>query len=571
MRKKEYLPAPDLLAQHLQFFMERNPSYTFFLLGNQAYPIFQRKEGYDLIIDEKPLYGRDDILSWHSSYWLENLPKEISHLYILGLGLGYSYYSLRSWLTADSRRKITFLEEDPKMLLSFFSLEEAKNVLHDPQAEILLLLSDDLEDLSSKEAALVAAPHQTDRQRYDSLKKALFRKITLQEGVSLDRSHSHIPFSHFLENYPKALEAFYPQRWRDAFKGIPAILCGAGPSLELGEDFLRKAQDKALLFAGGSAIAALSSKDIPFHFGMALDPNREEYVRLKPAVFPDIPLLYIHRTLPEIFSLFSSPNGYVRSAMGQVVDLWVEEKWGENGSLIGEDLSDEAMSVTTLLLSLIAHLGCDPIILCGVDLAYVSEKRYASGVGVEKGELFRSTAAAEEERFELDGKNGKVDSCTRWLMEIETLSDFARKHPEKKLYDASPLGAKLQDIPFLSFETILEDSLTHSWDLSSWIHTKIMQDKKIDQSSHKNSMDELIQSIINCQQLAEKIAHHLQNHNEISGKAVLYEMELEGEIAYQLIFYDTLALLQKQYGKDKELIWNKLTQVLNRFLSVVKK
>jgi hypothetical protein len=46
----------------------------------------------------------------------------------------------------------------------------------------------------------------------------------------------------------------------------------------------------------------------------------------------------------------------------------------------GSDLAKESLSITTMALSLARQLGGAPIILCGVDLAYVSNERYATGV-----------------------------------------------------------------------------------------------------------------------------------------------------------------------------------------------
>ncbi len=552
----------DFYQEMVQRYLERYPHYTLYLLGEEPYPLIKKEEGFDLLCKERFLYGREDILSWHEKYWKSRFPIEATHLYLWGLGLGFSYLSVRSWLEQDEKRKVIFLEEDPKILLSFLSTEIAQEMVVDPRIEILLLPDGDLSQLSITEdrVEFIASPH-CEEEKVSEKKQLFFRQATLDEGVFLDRIFSHIPFSHFIRNYPKALEAFFPQRWKDRCKDIPAILCGAGPSLELADTFLREAKDRALLFAGGSAISALAAKGIPFDFAMALDPNREEYVRLKPAILPNTPLLYTHRTSPEVFDLFSSPLGYVRSVMGQVVDLWAEEQWREEGEPIGFDLSDEAMSVTTLLLSLLSHLGCHPIILCGVDLAYVEKKRYAEGVGVDAGEQSKMHRA-EEKRFLIPGKQGKIESCTRWIMEIETLNAFAKMHSKKKIFDASPLGALFSDIPFASFTTLLQEELSLSRDLSGFTHSLLTEDKKIDPKLHKEALVGLEKSLVNCKNYTEKIAAHLSKNKEISGRAVLYELELEEEIAYQLIFYDTLNYLQKKYPDDIGHVWKKLHDLI---------
>ena len=58
-----------------------------------------------------------------------------------------------------------------------------------------------------------------------------------------------------------------------AFRGVPAIICGAGPSLSESIDALKELKDRALIIGGGSALAPLSRHHIPIHFSAALDPD----------------------------------------------------------------------------------------------------------------------------------------------------------------------------------------------------------------------------------------------------------------------------------------------------------
>ena len=57
------------------------------------------------------------------------------------------------------------------------------------------------------------------------------------------------------------------------FNGIPAVICGAGPSLEKSFSELKEIQDRAVIIAGGSALAPLSRSHIPIHFAAAVDPD----------------------------------------------------------------------------------------------------------------------------------------------------------------------------------------------------------------------------------------------------------------------------------------------------------
>ncbi len=47
---------------------------------------------------------------------------------------------------------------------------------------------------------------------------------------------------------------------------------------------------------------------------------------------------------------------------------------------VGPELGPEAFSVTTIAIALAVEMGCNPILLDGIDLAYTGMKRYAEGV-----------------------------------------------------------------------------------------------------------------------------------------------------------------------------------------------
>ena len=62
-----------------------------------------------------------------------------------------------------------------------------------------------------------------------------------------------------------------------SFQGRPAIICGAGPSLELAAPLLGALGSKALLIAAGSAIAPLMKRKVPIHLACALDKEAPDY------------------------------------------------------------------------------------------------------------------------------------------------------------------------------------------------------------------------------------------------------------------------------------------------------
>jgi len=249
-------------------------------------------------------------------------------------------------------------------------------------------------------------------------------------------------FRNLYANFKRLSKAFMVHEKKNALANIPAVICGAGPSLSDVADDLK--DFGGAIFAGGSAVSALGKIGISPHFAVAFDPNPEELQRLSGRLDEKIPLLYGHRVLPEIFKLFSGPIGYVRSLTGGIVETWVEEQVGLRGVSPMEKLSYEALSVTTSSIAIAQYLGCNPIMLAGVDLAYTGGKRYAAGVvsGDENG--------INEEVIR---KNG-VLTTRRWLLESKAISKFARACPKQKFYTITKKGLGFSALKYRSLKSL---------------------------------------------------------------------------------------------------------------------
>lgn len=130
------------------------------------------------------------------------------------------------------------------------------------------------------------------------------------------------------------------------WKGLPAVIVGAGPSLKENIPFLKTLQDKALILAGGSAVDLLGFKP---HFVAAID-------KYKPVTsFPEVPLLT---------QLRAHPDGWA-SHEERIVFPDSSSSW-LNG-VLGEKAFDSGWTVANFLVAVAHWAGCDPVILVGTD------------------------------------------------------------------------------------------------------------------------------------------------------------------------------------------------------------
>jgi hypothetical protein len=469
--------------------------------------------------------------------------KNAEVFYFYGVGLGEAYKMAEKWLRESPLRRLVFLEDDLEKISAFLHSRAAETILKDSQ--VVLGKPSDVEDLTERfPSARVAVAALPSKEGSEKLKEEILRKAAFSSAVYTDRLNGFQPFQNFVRNLRHLPASFYANKLSGKFRGIPAIVCGAGPSLQKAIPLLRTLENKALIIAGGSTLAALSSQGITPHFGMAVDPNLEEYRRLKNSFAFEVPLLYSTRVFPAIFQTSSGPFGYMRSGIGGFPELWMEEELGLFDKLIGTGLTSDALSVTSICLAWAEVLGCNPILLSGVDLAYTDGKRYAEGVTDESVDLEEECGAADKIVKGKDRMGKPVYTAIRWLMESSAFSDFASLHPETTFWNTTEGGIGFQKIPFRPLDEAIRPLPDLGFSLRGKVHEEIAAAPMPANTGEmiRQKMGELALSL-------DRIVEHLEVLAKIKpGSAPLAEVELLEEMAYPYLFYDALSVLEK--GKD---------------------
>ncbi len=467
------------------------------------------------------------------------------------------YESARPWLQGHQKRRLIFIEEDLERLFCRLHSATLTDALSDPQ--VIFAQHEGLEALMEKfPFELVEVFGE------EVVSEKMLQKAALAHALHRDRFYGHFLFSNFVHNVVRLPQSFYANGLAKKFSGVPAIVCGAGPSLSQGISLLKKCENKALLVAGGSTLAALSAQGICPHFGIAVDPNPETYVRFKNMVPFETPLLFSTRVCPDIFKTISGPFGYMRSGIGGALEFWIEEALGAQEPLIGEDLSCEAMSVTAMCLAWAHFLGCSPILLHGVDLAYTDGRRYADGVLSKEFEP--SQGGAENLLLKRVGRKGVlVDTALRWVMESSSFSQFAKKHPETVFLNTTEGGLGFSDIPYIPLVLAMDQFLTITQPLRSQVQMEIARS-----AMPSNSAEVIgLQMRWLRESLARVIEHLKVCAGMEAGSSALAEIELKEELAYRSLFYDTESVLEKEFGSmEPRLRWHRFLELAQSYSSV---
>jgi hypothetical protein len=411
--------------------------------------------------------------------------EEFEVIYIYGLGLGYTYFPFKQWLKNNCERDLIFIEENLGVLKAFLEMGHAEEILKHPQVHIRFNLDKKRLDPFLEECAetfpvqkigvtALASYKKHYRSRYYQLREKLHRKTTVRHALFHENQYYPLFFKNFIPNFYRLEKSFDGNGFKDLFKDIPAIICGAGPSLNHDLDLLRQLEERALIFAGGSAITALTSQGVRPHFGVAYDPNDEELKRFMAASAFELPLLYATRLHAGIFNTLNGKTGYLHSETGGMGEYWMENELGLEQHPLKSGLTMEAISVTAATLPLACLYGCNPIILLGVDLAFTNNQIYGSGVVPSPSTSFKDrkgeSRTSEKLLNRTDIYGRPIKTLIKWVMESATISAFAKHNPDFTFINATSGGLGFKQIPHRPLSSI---PLNTSYDLYGMVHHAI--------------------------------------------------------------------------------------------------
>jgi hypothetical protein len=243
---------------------------------------------------------------------------------------------------------------------------------------------------------------------------------------------------------------------RDAFRNVPVILVGAGPSLDEAEDFLREAADRAIIIGVNSSYKKLRKIGIAPHLVLAADPRDDTY-----RGFAGEPTDNTYLVAPFIVN-----PSVIRAFKGQAFS-WS----GENSPLVntlrqkmrlpqGTSVLEKG-TVSLSVADLAALMGCRRLILVGQDMAI------GEGGLIHTVDSFYGGYKARNIKYKEDnaGQSNARKVPGNTLSEVTTLNNlylylrsfelWVAEHPEIEVINTSRLGAKIAGAAYMSYPDVL--------------------------------------------------------------------------------------------------------------------
>jgi hypothetical protein len=156
----------------------------------------------------------------------------------------------------------------------------------------------------------------------------------------------------------------------DAFKGMPAVVVAAGPSLDNNLDALRTASDRAVIVAVDTAVRPLLAAGIRPHVVTAVDPSEANARHL--TNLPDAREIWFvgeGSIDADVFPQFCGRT-FTFKVSNHEPWPWLAAHGIERGRLQAWG------SVLTTAYDFAIRAGCDPIVFAGADLAYTDGLQY---------------------------------------------------------------------------------------------------------------------------------------------------------------------------------------------------
>jgi len=551
------------IEKNLEAFGRANPKWSvpIDLIDLSQIKVVKNKKGEPNLEDPlhpgKTLHDLENPLE-EAEKWLSGL--QLEHrtvLYVYGIGLGYPYLAVQSWLKEDPERHVIFLEDNLMVVRRFLETANGSKLLDDPQTSLHPFHEVTEDDplfswlawtFIQKQIEVVAIPSYQIRhpEKFNALHHLLFYE-SAQKNDIIDEylKYGIVFYRNFYRNIRSLHESFLAKTFFQKFSQVPAIICGAGPSLKHNLALLQTLKSRALIFAGGSALNAVSTNGFTPHFGAGVDPNPTYYYRLLGTSSISVPFFYRLRMQADALASVKGPKLYANGAGGYDTAEWFEKELGIEGKVV-----DEGHNVVNFCTEIALEMGCNPIIFVGMDLAYTDLQSYAQGVvedpSVKEEELVNLKEFEKSAIKKQDIHGNTVYTHWKWIAEAEWLSHFAKENDRVAVINSTEGGLGFEGIANISLEEAAEEHLLEELALEEKIVFLLEQGKMPEGTKErvKSLLDQLKESLDACLDQLDilifeggKIKERIEGEGDVppqlqTGLSALAESELEEEEAY---------------------------------------
>ncbi|QPJ65888.1 MAG: motility associated factor glycosyltransferase family protein [Candidatus Nitrohelix vancouverensis] len=383
------------------------------------------------------------------------------HFIIMGLELAYGLRRLCA--NAPKGNRILVFEHDPELFRLALQTSDLCAELANPNIDFFIAPNLEARDLLPEDLALEFSLHGYHALTTHSLTalhadaqiklESRLRKQLQESKVNLGTrsAFSKIFYKNIFQNWKHIRSSSGINQIENAFKDQPAIIVSAGPSLDKNINYLKQAENRALIIAVATALKPLLSRGIEPDFVIAVDPAPLLLKFFQQAPIPKKPwLVFDPATFPGVIDNY--PGKMMSFDSNIELSKWLVNLTESKGSL------GNMHSVSHAAFALAQHIGCNPIALIGQDLAFDGHRQHCSYSAYHSEHIDNFTEKGVVKQFEQNRFNrfqgttlSAVDlfgGSTATLTNLDTYKhQFIPSQPDKiSCFNATEGGAPIPDM-----------------------------------------------------------------------------------------------------------------------------
>ena len=336
---------------------------------------------------------------------------------------------------------------------------------------------------------------------------------------------------------------------KDKYKGIPAIIVGAGPSLEANLEHLKKITNQAIIVGAGNGIKVLEANNIKAHIVGAMDGKLvSEKIYKNLVLNKDTTLFYssqVFNTIPGIL------NGN-KFLMNQVdMDVYINSNCG------GASKSRfSGPSITNVLAYNMSLLGCNPIIFLGQDLCAINNVAYSKDTIYTEDNV--STPNLMIKTFNKNGE--ECFTSNDFLAMKDNMEIIVNSFPEIQYLNGTENGLKINGAKDIDFNNYVDKVLMLGKNYNILPKKMFLENSKFRKSSTSDFISNLYKDTKEINGILEDILEVIdsdKNNIQKENNILTRERKL-----LEICFYKNV--LKKVFGNELELVFAEKETIIKK-------
>lgn len=397
---------------------------------------------------------------------------------VLGVGLGYT---IRALIREASDNAVIVIEHNLELIRLALSLHDFSDMIGrghlcfvqelpgQPAGDVLDPLGDALITFGFQQ---FSHPYTANDDYYTAVMRAFAdwlksANVRIQTRFAGSRHH----LRNALDNLCHYLTSSGRGDLKDTCRGMPGVLVGAGPSLQKALPLLKQYNDQLIVVVVSTALKRVLAEGIRVDFTCVVD-----YSHLSARYFRDLPawppLVAMPTAHPHVLDSYRGP-------------LLVDER-ADIQQLLGPEFPERGghprsgTNVSHYAFFLLDDLGCDPIMLVGMDQAFSYHVTHVPGAATydeASGAASRFTSLYQKDLIFMTARDERVNAGTdldgnplitdRQMDESAiTFEQAFLRATGKRIMNCTGAGRVLRNCENLRFEDALNQVATRPLDRS---------------------------------------------------------------------------------------------------------